>query len=257
MKLIYIHGGPGLNSEPEKNIFPSTNNFKFICWNEPIVSNTSKSSAYANWLQSVEDCINQEARDGKVIVMGHSFGAFALNEILPRISSQIHKVILVSPIFDLLTLDLNIMNLAIKLLEETGARDQALFFELKKNEMKSMTNSKRVEILAQALNIDGLLLHYWKKQDSAKSYHQYLEKRPVSFDSFMMVRKSIQEDRLRHSFSGAVSIFYGKYDPVSSLFQNQQLQDQLYPNAETFILDHSGHYPHLEESENLFSQINI
>lgn len=257
MKIIYIHGGPGLNSEPEKNILTTTGNFKFIFWNEPTVDINSARDAYSDWLFSLEDCINSQARDGKVMIMAHSFGAFALNDVLPRVSNKVHKVILVSPIFNLLTLDLNIMDLAIRLLRVAGDRVNAQILELKKSEMKSMTSSTRVEIIAQALSTDELLMNYWKNKDSAKLYNQYLEKRPVSFDSFMMVRKNIQEDQLSYQFSKSASIFYGKYDPVSSLSQNKELQLHFYPNSETFLCENSGHYPHIEETDFLFSKVDI
>ena len=261
MKYIFVHGGPGLNSNPERNILKpliEVQGHELLFWNEPSLLRgqiCDQDHAYQYWLNSLSNFIIKNSGQEQVAIIAHSFAAFAINDILPEVGTKIGKLILIAPVFDLMKLDQNLIDLAIRF----HARDANIagiveLEELKRN-MPDNFNEKRFSIILKAIGHEEVLPSYWHNKKVSALYNQFFVEDQYQFDlqSFKAVRQTITHEKVRNRFSGTVKIYYGALDPVARLEQDYALLMDLYPNHRLLIGKESGHYPHIEEQE-LFSK---
>lgn len=253
MKHIFIHGGPGLNSNPERYLLvPVLNSDKIVFWDEPSIlrdKNFSPDHAYRNWLRSLTKFIENHSQDEQVTILAHSFAAFAINDILPMIEDRVAKLVLIGPVFNLMTLDKNILDLAIKV--KTTREDLISIekLELAKINMTDTFNESRFGSLLEALGDEEVLPSYWHNREASVAYNRYFADESFGLDlqSFKAVRESISHRAVSNKFEGKVFICYGAFDPVAKWNQDSLLIEALYPNYEIQIAQNSGHYPHIEE----------
>src|SRR5665647_1801039 len=179
MKYIFVHGGPGLNSNPERNILKpliEVQGHELLFWNEPSLLRgqiCDQDHAYQYWLNSLSNFIIKNSGQEQVAIIAHSFAAFAINDILPEVGTKIGKLILIAPIFDLMKLDQNLIDLAIRF----HARDANIagiveLEELKRN-MPDYFNEKRFSIILKAIGHEEVLPSYWHNKKASVLYNQF------------------------------------------------------------------------------------
>lgn len=263
VKYIFIHGGPGLNSNPERHLLKLAPGHEIVFWDEPSSlrdRNYTVDSAYKNWLDSLSKFIRRHSEKSQVTLIAHSFGAYALNEVLPSIEKHISGVILLAPIFDLLNLDRNILDLAIRL--KAHKADLKAMAELNESKQKIGTafNDMRFTALLKALGDEEVLPNYWHNHSASGNYNQYFatdEAFQIDFGSFKAVRESISHNTISNKYDGKVILYYGAFDPVAKLEQDYKLVKELYPNSVIKIAQDSGHYPHIEEMASFLKWLQI
>jgi len=258
MKHIFVHGGPGLNSNPELHLLSASfikEAAPIVFWNEPSKLRPQGSSfkdqdAFQHMLEELRKFIIAESEDGPVVILAHSFGAFAINDLLPAIGDRVERLVLLAPVLDLRNLDGNILDIAVKECSQRNLHAEASEFENYKANLDDEFTDERFEGLAKALAIEDVLGSYWRNKDMAQVYSSYLiAEHMIDFDSFKAVRKSVKKNDSRNQFNGRVSIVYGNIDPVTKLEQDLPKLKLLYPASEVAISSCSGHYPHLEDED--------
>jgi pimeloyl-ACP methyl ester carboxylesterase len=263
MKYLFVHGGPGLNSNSESNFlgpeFDKADK-KIDFWHEPslIRDKTLKTDlSYDLWLNSLSKFIHKHSEEGPITVIAHSFGAFALNDLLPVVGSRISRLVLVAPVFNLRTLDQNIANLALKILSDQGKTEALAYYRNLQSFMPLEFDAQRYKILLGAFEISEVLPRYWHNQERAEGYNQFLieDQWQVNFASFRSVRETIGKNEITNHFNGPVSIIYGRHDPVVKMEQDLTSIKKMYLNPEIIIMEHSGHYPHIEETVTFVDKI--
>lgn len=248
MRYIFIHGGPGLNSNPESQLLVkdfTSRDHEILFWNEPSCQrdkNFTTVNAYSRWLESLSSYIQDHSKDEKVALIAHSFGAFAVNDLLPSLGERIAELCLVAPLSDALRLDENIMSLARK----SDSKLDVAFTQ------------ERFDALMGALSDPKVLPSYWYNKGEAELYNQCFNGQfAPDFSSFEAVRKSVPHNTIRHTFKSKVTAIYGDKDPVVKLSQDRELLMRLYPQCRTHLSQNSAHYPHIEEKNEFLSQLFI
>jgi pimeloyl-ACP methyl ester carboxylesterase len=114
MIFLFIHGDPNFNALPEIKLLEakfttSGNEIKF--WNGPTSKLKTETTSLQDSWNSLKEMIRNLAIKEKITVIGHSFGALVLNEIIHDIQDELAKIILLSPVTDLALVDENILKL--------------------------------------------------------------------------------------------------------------------------------------------------
>lgn len=104
MKILYFHGGPGLNSNPEKNLLLSRfkkRGFDPKFYNEPSLLRPNgppfkEDKAFQNYLDCAEEFLLQHYNKTPLILIGHSFGAHPVCHLIKRHPEKIASVVFIS-----------------------------------------------------------------------------------------------------------------------------------------------------------------
>src|SRR4051794_19835134 len=115
MKTLYFHGGPGLNSNPEKHLIGpdlARAGFDVVYWNEPSTFRPGgapfqPSGAYENYLHQAELFFLEQSGECPVLLIGHSFGAHAVAHLGERYPEKTAGLIYISPDLSIQDADLN------------------------------------------------------------------------------------------------------------------------------------------------------
>lgn len=262
MNFLFIHGGPGLNSNPEKELLSSyftSNSDQLFVWNEPLNLREEAPEVvkFQHSCSSLKLKIISLAMEGELTIIAHSFGAFILDAILPSVEELISKIILITPVSNLSFLDRNIISNSLKFYENTGSSEARVlkdYFEIM-NDAEAF-NEERFNAILTAASHDKFNDAYWSKTYLMADYYLHFAEPKYQFS--MANFKSIRETcRIIHSQNGSsveTVIIYGKNDPFILSSEADNLQS-LYPNSSVTIFNESAHYPHIEERKKFLSLI--
>jgi pimeloyl-ACP methyl ester carboxylesterase len=137
VKILFFHGGPGLNSNPENKLLRdrfAQNEIDLICWNEPSALRVdgptpNREHAYGGFLSSAEDFLLAHYDSKPLTLMAHSFGAHPACFLAKKHPDKIAKIIFISTDIGLPVTDRNMFTFSMLDFKEHG---DALHLELQK-----------------------------------------------------------------------------------------------------------------------------
>lgn len=238
MKLIFVHGGPGLNSGPEENLLTQCfdQDDEIIFWNEP------SASTFHSACESLSTLI-ESMGEAKATIIAHSFGAVLVNEILPKVEDRIARLILIAPVSNLAALDKNIISAVSEKVEELRTYldrfDDGVSF-----------SEERFTYLFKAACVPELGLKYWHKKDLAAGYQTFSR---FSLENFKSIRSTCGLVNLRHKTRVPTDVIYGLHDQIVPSEERTEVE-RLYENSKIHIFQNSAHYGHIEEQD-LFTKV--
>lgn len=263
INCIFYHGGPGFNSNAERNILGKfqDENLTISFWNEPCEYRSEGDQFVAEfaWENAVKSALKfyekSRCENKKNILIFHSFSL----EIFKRIKGDIDVdgIVLISPAFDLMNFDRNIIQQTINDFKDSNPeviKDLKNFLRL--NERLFDTPMQQAITLA-SVN-EKLFTHYWHDPVIMKEYFEYNSSEAYSFDfnSFASIRTQLQtQDRVTYPnipfliVNGAEDIF----NPVNFILE--KMKEENLEKAKVFNLEKAGHFPHIEQKEQFIDLI--
>ncbi len=260
MRLLYLHGGPGLNSFAEEQklnsvLLPYFDAIEF--WNEPSQFRdknlTAKKPHFQRWLSSAEDSFLKLAKNEySVYLVAHSFGSHAAIYLARKYPSIVSGITLISPALAALETQKRILKIAQRHFEES-AQTQAE--ELRACIANSQTSMDRwiqrgLELAFQ----DPLLFNaYWETPESMKAWINTLALPESQFDldSFWEVSKSLNFSHLEFNepLSIPIQIVFGENDPIVNFSEEKKLIGERFSKVNESFIKNTRHFPHLEAAE--------
>lgn len=272
--LFFIHGGPGLNSEPENQLlkpYLDSKQYTSYFWNEPSKlrspprQNNYKTKlkvegiSYSDTLKSLYSyfkgiCNLEKSVEGncKITVIAHSFGTVLAKELLLAFPQNIKKLILIAPVYNLNLADKQILKLAAKgLINESkveyGEKILALLPKL-----NTAFDANKIQAFNIALQYTSLFSHYFHSQVNLNRYFSYLANDyQFDLDNFFNIRitmPKISIDRLEIPIEEKISVhaYFGETDPISNMEQQYPILKKTFKNLKITRVPHAGHFVHLE-----------
>jgi pimeloyl-ACP methyl ester carboxylesterase len=254
MQMLYFHGGPGFNSNPEKQLLSAPfadAGIELYLWNEPSILRPEgppyeNNHAFFNYLHQAEQFLFEHYRGQPLTLMAHSFGAQAVLFLCNRHPEKIKQVFFISPDISVTDGDIHRLQLIISyyrsihdkradiLIETlyyyTGKMDAAL-----QNAYLLMYDSRR------------LFDYYWFDKKQMEIFQLGYQPSEYNLDAtaFFGVRQSWHPIHMRPSTIPAAAIF-GMHDVVISRETETHLLQQWWPQLTTYELEDTAHYPHIE-----------
>ena len=260
--LLFIHGGPGMNSYAEHALLaPLVTNkgFEPTFWNEPSKDRPEgfpfdPANAFMGLVESVKKQISElRERSSKVHIVCLSFAVHPLFNALLEDSRGIDSILIVSPVFHFKKEIWNIIGFAEKDFEE-NAPDKAAALKKLRRESERFFDEKMQQALQIGAEDESLFTNYWHNKTAMANYFGVWEKFGatldlVSFFSAMGQFATIDESFSGKSFEIPTTVVFGKHDRV--VHQDDEIRKckELFPNLTIHTFDQSGHYPHIEETE--------
>lgn len=253
--LILLHGGPGGNHYVfERTIGPMLSTNRTIIYYEQRGSGRSEKPALDEeysielLISDFQELKKSLAIEGKVDLLGYSFGAELALEIAYNLPNEVNKLLLSGP---------SLMNSSLQSTVQIAG-----FFEVANSKMLEEMNT----ILAQEGNVQNKLDQIWELVDQAiidsflfenqaiaKRNRELWKESGLTNTGLMM--KALQEhpqpipliNRLM-DIKHPCLLITGIYDRNTGILISRPIHREL-PNSQWEIFHHSAHFPDLEESE--------
>lgn len=268
-RFFFIHGGPGLNSAPEKEQllphFLSRGYSNVFFWNEPsalrnsipeeILQQPEYSTKTIDYYYSqLRKEFSQFAKDRPVTVFALSFGALGAMRLCEDFNQSIHHLYLISPatllkatLRKIATTSLNLNHPNADVLQAALHRDE--------NQVDLINNDFEIA-LQNAFQNPPLLTKYFynplRFQQTLQSWSQ--PQYAPDFMNLFSILKSLSrvtvEAFLPKNFSVPTTLILGKEDPFTLgdlEFQNIKSRNKMPTHLVWF--DEASHYAHLDQPE--------
>lgn len=269
--LIYLNGGPGLNSNPESQIlgpYLQSLGHTVYFWSEPSTlrptqepfdSNAPFYGAVHSIKKFVQKISNQSPKNNNgVILMAHSFSVQYLIELLSDDQCPIDELILFSPALDIHAADLNILELAARgLAEEGDTYNSQQILDLMPRLQEEFCKDKRESFLFAA-KYTSLFSHYWQDKNLMQQYFSYLVgKHSFNLEEMLLMRQDMpkRKEKLEKRVALPTRIFFCEEDPITKPLEQLPKVSHYFTDARVVILKNSKHYPQLEQMEEIFHEL--
>jgi pimeloyl-ACP methyl ester carboxylesterase len=259
MQVLFFHSGPGLNSNPERqlltNIFKQEG-FDLTCWNEPSALRPGPffaegANAFEQYLSSAEDFL-LTAYDGKpLVIMGHSFGAQAACYLANKHLEKLKHIVLLSSNLSVKSTDLNTFNAVASDYEKCGdprAEELRQIISTYTGDFDDLTQRG----FALVSENPGLFNLYWHNKTVMPNFLSLYIPPEYTLDvaGYFNVRKTWFEPAPERT-QVPVTAIYGTHDAIVNNHDEQRLVDKYFTQPEIVEFDHSAHFPHIEETGRL------
>jgi pimeloyl-ACP methyl ester carboxylesterase len=262
--IVFLNGGPGFNSEPERNILTPYLNSKgheAFFWDEPSQlrpqnGSQSAGNAFAYATENASLYIKKICDDKyalqlpcELTLVGHSFAVHYIVRLSEKHSDSIKELILISPAINMEDPDKNIFQLAVKGLMDEGHPETSAELAALIPSVSEAFDQTKIQAYTLASQYASLFLNYWGDLNLMQQYFSHL-KGEFSFDpsAFFAVRQSlplVNQDPF-FKISIPTQIYFGAADPVVLVDQQLPLLKKYFTSFDIHILAGVRHYPHIE-----------
>lgn len=256
-QLLFFHGGPGLNSNPERLLLTEmyqASGIELCTWDEPsalrgTLSDNNPSTRFEQLLQSAADFLLQHYKGQPLSLMSSSMGCQIITRLLENYPDKIKKIFFSGPCFHTRKSDLRLFRLIIADYRNKG--DDASAEQLQKVVQNASSIFGANEITGWNLVLSHPLFfdHYWHNPDLGNRYLECFTAPDYSMDpdGFFAGRASMVPPAPQKYPSKAV-VFYGTSDKITDLPSEIATIEELFPHHSIIKMERSGHFPHVEEA---------
>ncbi|MDH7460674.1 alpha/beta hydrolase [Chitinophagaceae bacterium 26-R-25] len=257
-KVLFYHGGPGLNGNPERNILLPVyqqHGIELCIWDEPSTLREAENNNYLpvtfdHYITSASDFLLQHYEGEPLTIMGHSFGTSAIAGLLAAHPEKIANAIIVSPAFFVYSGDRNIFNIVKTDLAANGESDKAAAMQIVLDNFADAFDNNTVQGWMIAAVDPRLFNYYWHNDTAKTNYLPYYAPPTYSLDaqSFFAIRQTFQEIAVNNCVVKTL-ILHGLYDKIIDVAGELGAMPSRFTNATIVEMEASAHYPHIEEAD--------
>lgn len=260
-RLLYFHGGPGFNGNPERQLLTAPfrqAGFDFRAWDEPSLLRPAgpgwtTTDPFGNLLEQAEKFLVANADGAPVVVMGHSFGAWPACHLAHHRPDLVARVMLIAPALDLAAADRNIFTFTMKDFAKHG---DPLHKELRTvlDRFTGRFDENAEEGFRLVLQNPRFFGYYWH-DESAMSAFLPLYSPPMfslDIDGFLAVRRAVRP-LVFAECAVPVQAVFGAEDAVVSRSAELVKLGQHFTSVTTHDIPGMGHYPHVEATASVLS----
>jgi proline iminopeptidase len=262
--VLFIHGGPGLNSATLERFITQQNYFNTLRYNLVVYDQRScgRSRLVDNvtHLNNVEDLslvVNSLNSSGIRLsaLIGHSYGAKVLFDYKEQVQNNV-KLIFVGTAKDIIIPRVNNLLLDLNYLKLTDPEKyQKIFNKFSVGSIEELWH--QTTVLAATFNQNpDRVFYYWANLDIYKLFKEYQAELnlPCNMNVFETVRKDLYTGNFELNFDQLTEpyiVINGFNDYVMNGYN-----DMFSGKGNIKVFGKSGHYPHLEENERFCEVIN-
>jgi pimeloyl-ACP methyl ester carboxylesterase len=257
-KILFYHGGPGLNGNPERNILTALyqhQGIELCVWDEPSTLRPAENSQYLpvtfdHYLNSASDYLLQHYQGEPLTIMGHSFGTSAIARLLSAHPEKIANVIIVSPGFFVYEADHNIFSIVKEdLLANQDFANAAIMQTVIDNFAYTFDENTAKGWMLAATN-PRLFNYYWHNDSAKADYLPFYAPPAYTLDApgFFAIRQSWNKIDVRNCDIKTL-ILHGSYDKIIDVAEEIDAMPSRFTNATIVEMQVSAHYPHIEEAD--------
>lgn len=257
MRLLYFHGGPGLNSNPEKHLLSSRFaevGFDLRLWNEPSALRPDgppfrEQGAFANYLEHAEAFFLQNFDGIPLVLIGHSFGAHPLCYLAGKHPEKLRRLVFVGPSLSLSDTDVNWLTVVMSDYKKHGDDRYRSIQKVLENYTSQFDQNTETG-LHLFLQNPRFFDYFWINKERMDSFLSHYKEPGYGIDveGYFAVRRSFFEVECNPS-SIPATVFLGRHDVVISQETQMRILSRRFPTHQVYEFEESGHYPLIEETD--------
>lgn len=262
-KILFYHGGPGLNSNAERNLLTPLYKSKHIdlhTWDEPSslrgTLNIDNTNRFEDLLLDAEAFLLRHYEGKPLHLMGTSMGAQTIAYLQQRHADKIATLIFSAPCFNISQADQNTFALVANDYKENNDLENFEKLQSTVARLSDRFDMNKQQSWELTLANPHFLDYYWTNKSAQENYLANFAPQEYGLDiqGFFAVRKSMYNLTITPVQTKTI-ILYGANDKVAPMKdENPFLQDK-FSNNKPYKMEHSSHYPHIEEAEKVLSII--
>lgn len=259
---LFLHGGPGLNSNPEKHLIRDrfhNAGLDIFFWNEPSSQRSPKPVSYnfTNWLASAGNCLQDAARGGKKVhLLAHSYGAQAAIGLSQKYPCMIERIIFITPAFIIHDVDMKVFAFCKTDYSDSDPEKAGLLEEIMRKAGEGFDDAKASGWLL-ALGNSCLATHYFNNHEAMQKYFGYLMgEYQIDVESLMEVRKSAYRLPVSERSDIPAVLFFCADDEIIDMDLQKKSCESYFSNIiKTVVFKRSKHFPHLDEPDRFLAEL--
>jgi pimeloyl-ACP methyl ester carboxylesterase len=267
--IVYLNGGPGLNSEPERHLLAphlQKLNHETYFWDEPSelrLRNETYSQEKAfqqatesaeNFIQKICEDKNNRGLNCQLTLMAHSFSVHHAVRLAEKYPKTITELILISPALNIKDADNNIFKVAVKGLLDEGHPDASAELAAMIPSLEEAFDQKKIQAFMLASQYASLFVNYWSDMNLMQQYFSFMQGE-YSFDAKGMFAVRATMPKIAEFPSQRITIptqvYFGELDPISLPEQQITALRKYFTTLDLHILAGAKHYSHLERLTNI------
>jgi pimeloyl-ACP methyl ester carboxylesterase len=255
LKYLFIHGGPGLNSEPERQTIKPLaliQGMEFTCWDEP---SNSSSEGYLNSVASAESTLLRLiGMDDRVRLVAHSFGANIAIDLAQKYPERIAGITLIAPALDMNSAFKNLIRLALADAQESEDADSAEKLRTSLINTKSFFDPAMQVGMGIVVQSPKLLSYYFSDAGTLQKWLSVIQ--TPGFAPNSNVQSSVLLSfkpswPLLKNFGDSlknipIQILFGEEDKFISQQVELRIAQELFTQVQSLVFRGNGHFLHLE-----------
>lgn len=263
-KLLFFHGGPGLNSNPERHLLTEAFaqiGLDFFGWDEPSpqrgTAQLGKDLRFQECLESAEKYLLTHFSGGnKVHLLSSSMGCWFIGYLLQKYPDYIGQVFISGPCFLLPTTAVRAFKIVAADYLKHGEIEKAMITEKIEQQLSGKFDENELNGWEMALQNPRFLQLYWYEKSWLESYFSYFAEPAYAFDfdNFAAIRKGFVAPYLE-KIQNKCTIIYGAADVVMAEEEELHFIRSHFANLSIHQLEQAGHYPHIEQSKRVLEII--
>lgn len=258
-KLLFFHGGPGLNSHAEEKTLTQLykdNGLELHCWNEPSVLRNSLSDSnhrtrHEQLLDSAASFLEAHYSGTSVTLVGHSMGAQTVTWLAQQYPEKVQQIAFIGGCFNVPTVDQRLFQMIANENSECGSQMQEVM-----RQYVPAFDDNTIRGWNIALSNPNLFNYYWHDQEKQQAYFSHYEDEGFGFDldNFIEIRRNFHKLILPSS-NTKTTIIYGTQEKILDYKNETAFIQQHFLNSSVFEIENAAHYPHIEEAETVLAII--
>ncbi|WP_322061700.1 alpha/beta hydrolase [Paraburkholderia sp. J63] len=246
LSALFLHGGPGLSSIAERNLYGKTLSIHW--WDQPR-SVVLFARPFEALVDAAEDEIRMlaESRGRPVDIIAHSFGAHLALRLAKRVPQYIDRLWLLAPVYDMGDA---FVRLATRLLTISPTSEPLL---AALEEFKAASDHSRfARLAAHVTSCANFFDLYWSAEaDTRRRWYMNLltHESVVDSSAFEVIVQDFwaEPQPLPQAATGirTVQLVFGREDQLVNIDAERFTWTQLFPHARSTEVN-TGHFIHLE-----------
>lgn len=258
--LVFVHGGPGLTTVPERRWFGSdldAAGIPSVFWNEPSRTRPEgppfqTERAFSRAVETLAKVV-EDLED--IVWVAHSCGIHYVLALPEHQLAKTRHAVLVAPSFALRE---GIRQIAV--LAATDFREHEPEKAARLEQLLSVSTALFDDAMADAaqlaLSDATLLTHYWQDPAAMARFMSMWQEPGAALDPecFFAVLRDLSpswHDDLSHlsRVNAPAIVVFGDRDPIVDSALAMTFASDIFSTAESRTMPHAGHFPHLEHQE--------
>lgn len=263
--LVFIHGGPGFNSEPDRHLlkpYLESLGHRVYLWDEPSAFRPEgypfiAEKAYDNYMSSSEEFFKKVCQEEisltnscKVELIAHSFGAHVAVHLAKTFPTSIQAIKLFSPGLNIADAEKNILNIGLKGLMQENKLEVAGQLQQLLPQLVEKFDETKMKAFVLATQYTALLQNYWSNFDLMGQYFSYLTNAyQIDMQSYVAVRSTMPNvsKKLKNKITVPTEAYFGKSDPVINSRHELLYLNRYFSKLKTHYFSATKHYSYLEK----------
>lgn len=259
---LFLHGGPGLNSNPEKHLMAEKfrmAGLNLFLWNEPSSQRnpTPVSYNFTDWLSSAGNCLQNAARGGKKVhLLAHCYAAQLAIWLSQKHPNLIERIVLIAPAFTVHDVDRKLFAFCKTDYSDSDPGKAAQLEEIIRKADEGFDDTKANGWLL-ALGNPRLATHYFNDHEVMQKYFGcFTDEYQIDVESLMGVRKSACRLPVSQRSDIPAVLFFCADDEIIDMDLQKKSCESYFSNIiKTVVFKRSKHFPHLEESDKFMAEL--